>query len=191
METCCVPGTSAPDPARCPACNKPGRPVERVTVKALLQPEALARISAPEHRFCATPGCPVVYFGGGEVFGREEVRVPVFHKEPEGDRLLCYCFGIREDQVRREIEASGRSASAARIKDLVKAVRCACEVRNPEGAASPQAHPGWTAWATRMPRIARAPRSHRASHHATSRFYAAPPPAAVTSLWTSLAFQIS
>ena len=102
-------------------------------MKALLRPDALARLGPEEYRFCGTPECPVVYFQNTEVFRREDVLVPVFQKEVEGGRTVCYCFGISEHQVRRELEMSGFSASADRIKALVKSGRCACEVRNPQG----------------------------------------------------------
>jgi len=100
----------------------------------MLRPEALARLSAPEHRFCSTPSCPVVYFGLDETFDQEEIVVPVFQKEPPGERPVCYCFGIGEADIRRELEQAGRSTAAERITALVKAERCACEVKNPQGS---------------------------------------------------------
>jgi len=134
MESCCTvkPGTAV-SPTDCPHCGRPGRLVDRITVKAMLRPEGLMRLSAPEHRFCATPECSVVYFGIEEAFGREEVVVPVFQKEPAGDRPVCYCFGIGEADLRRELEETGRSSASDRIIALVKAERCACEVKNPQG----------------------------------------------------------
>src|SRR3970040_1320442 len=116
-----------------PDCSQTGRTVDPITVKALLRPEALARLSAPAHRFCPTASCPVVYFGDGEAFDRADVAVPVFHKEPAGDRAVCYCFAISEADLRREIAKTGRSTAAQRITEHVRAGRCACEVRNPQG----------------------------------------------------------
>jgi hypothetical protein len=107
--------------------------VEEITPKALLRPEALARVEASEHHLCPSPGCPVVYFGKGEAFRREDLAAPVFQKEAPGRRIVCYCFGIGEETILREFEAAGRSPSADRIKALVQAGRCACEVRNPQG----------------------------------------------------------
>lgn len=92
------------------------------------------RHSAPEHRFCPTPDCSVVYFGGDEVFLREDLTVPVFQKEPPGERTVCYCFGITETAIRRELDATGLSSAADRVTALVKAGRCACEVKNPQGS---------------------------------------------------------
>jgi bacterioferritin-associated ferredoxin len=132
MEDCCE-REAEPRPGSCPRCGRAGREIERITLKALLRPDALARLGPEEHRFCATPECPVVYFHNAEVYRREDVVVPVFQKELEGGRTVCYCFGISEDQIRREVETSGFSAAADRIKVLVRSGRCACEVRNPQG----------------------------------------------------------
>jgi hypothetical protein len=60
--------------------------------------------------------------------------VPVFQKEPKGDRTVCYCFGVGESDIRRELAASGRSTAVDRITALVKSERCACEVKNPQGS---------------------------------------------------------
>lgn len=135
MSDCCQVGTpSVGGPGRCAECGQPGRTVDPITVKALLRPEALARVSSPSHRFCATPSCPVVYFGADDVFRREDVAVPVFQKEAPGDRTVCYCFGIGESDLRRESATTGRSTAAARIAAHVGAGRCACEVKNPQGS---------------------------------------------------------
>ena len=135
MSDCCqVETPSGGGPARCADCGQPGRTVDPITVKAILRPEALARLSGAARRFCSTPSCPVVYFGEGEAFDREEIAVPVFQKEPAGDRAICYCFAIGEADLRREIAETGRSTAAQRITEHVRAGRCACEVRNPQGS---------------------------------------------------------
>lgn len=134
MSECCrLEDAAAEVLGPCPECRRPGRKVERITLKALLRPEALARLSASEHRFCTTPSCRVVYFGRDEVFGREDLLVPVFQKEAAEERTVCYCFAVTEADIRREVERSGRSTASERIGALVKADRCACEVRNPQG----------------------------------------------------------
>ncbi len=135
MDSCCdVKPPSAVSPTRCPECGSPGRLVERVTVKAMLKPEGLMRLTAPEHRFCATPACPVVYFGIDDAFSRDEVVVRVYQKEPAGERTVCYCFAIREGDIQRELAENGRSTAAERVTALVNADRCACEVKNPQGS---------------------------------------------------------
>ena len=135
MADCCQVETKAESGlVRCPDCDQPGRAVDPITVKALLRPEALARLSAPTHRFCPTPSCPVVYFGEGEAFDREELAVPVFQKERAGGRTVCYCFAVTEVDLEREIAETGRSTAAQRITNHVKAGRCACEIKNPQGS---------------------------------------------------------
>jgi hypothetical protein len=107
--------------------------MDRITLKAMLRPAALMRLSAVEHRFCPAPDCPVVYFGHDEVFERDEIVVPIFQKEPAGERTVCYCFAVSERGIRTELIRTGRSLASERIGALVKADRCACEVRNPQG----------------------------------------------------------
>ncbi len=134
MENCCEASVAdRSNPRLCPACGHAGKSVGLITLKALLRPAALERLNSGEHYFCASSPCPVVYFGAGDVFRREDLLVPVFQKEPEGRRTVCYCFDVTEDQICREVDATGASASAERIRALVRNERCACEVRNPQG----------------------------------------------------------
>jgi len=61
----------APTSPHCPECGQAGREIESITLKALLTPEALARLQPAAHTFCPTAGWPVVYFGEDELFRRE------------------------------------------------------------------------------------------------------------------------
>ena len=134
MDGCCEAGVADhSDPRRCLACGHAGRSVGLSTLKALLRPAALERLAPRDYYFCGSASCPVVYFGEDAVFRREDVLVPVFQKEAEGGRTICYCFEVTEDRIRREVEAAEVSASAERIKALVQSDRCACEMRNPQG----------------------------------------------------------
>jgi hypothetical protein len=92
-------------------------------------------LETADYRFCAEPRCDVVYFTStGSQFGTADLRVPVWQKEPSGSRVVCYCFGESEASIRAEIELTGHSLAAQRIRDHIAAGRCACEVRNPRGA---------------------------------------------------------
>ena len=134
MESCC---SANPEEAvaslTCPDCGERGRNVDRITLKALLRPDALMRLMAGAYLFCPTATCDVVYFAPSSTFRRQDVVVPVFQKEPEGERTVCYCFAITESDLRREIDQAGTSTAAERITALVKADRCACDVKNPQG----------------------------------------------------------
>ncbi len=136
MTSCCSvdDGEGATATATCPRCAQPGRRVERITLKALLKPDALERLSPVPHRFCPAPACEVVYFGPECIFIREDVNVAVFQKERPGERTVCYCFDVTESDLRRELVEGGRPTASERITDLIKADRCACEVRNPQGS---------------------------------------------------------
>ncbi len=112
-----------------------GRAVEELTVKALLTEVALRRFEPGAYRFCGDTKCDVVYFDdAGHVFRKDDLRVPVWQKEPAGARILCYCFGETETDIRQEIVLVGKSSAAQRVREHIAAGRCACEVRNPRGA---------------------------------------------------------
>ena len=135
VDWCRVSATNAAEADRCPANGARGTPVELLTVKALLTDAALAHFNNVAHRFCSGPACDVVYFDAdGRTYGTRDLRVPVWQKEPFGERLICYCFGISEGGIRDEIQATGRSGAVHRVRAHIAAGRCACDVRNPRGA---------------------------------------------------------
>jgi len=117
----------------CPQCGAVATPVDSLTVRALVTPSALKRFLPGSFCFCATPACGTVYFSGGQQYLTTDVGVPVWQKEPFGERAVCYCFGENEADMRREIAATGASAAAARVREHIAAKRCACEIRNPRG----------------------------------------------------------
>ena len=132
---CCSRIAVEPDRvADCSTCQTKGRAVEELTVKALLTEAALRRFAPGTYRFCPDATCAVVYFDdAGHVFSKEDVRVPVWQKEPAGRRTICYCFGETEAGIRAEILHAARTDAVQRVREHVAAGRCACEVRNPRG----------------------------------------------------------
>ena len=138
MADCCVvrPGatTEATKGLVCQQCGRPGKPVGRITVEALLKPELQTGLNGMRYAFCETPDCPVVYFSvDGTRFTKDQIRVRVGLKETEDPILVCYCFGITERMIREEVMRTGRSAASSRIRAAVKAGNCSCEVENPSG----------------------------------------------------------
>ena len=120
MESCCSANASeAVAVPACPDCGERGRNVDRITLKALLRPHPLMRLMAGAYLFCPAATCDVVYFAASSIFRRQAVVVPVFQKEPAGDRIVCYCFGITDSDLRREIDQSATSTAAERITDRV------------------------------------------------------------------------
>jgi hypothetical protein len=131
----CDPTAVEPAARTCAACGKRGAMVQLQTVKALLTEIALRRVQLTHYRFCGNPACDVVYFGdGGDRFGIEDIRVPVWHKQMPGSRLLCYCFGETEAVIRAELLRSRRAEVIDRIREHIAGQRCACDIRNPRGA---------------------------------------------------------
>lgn len=138
LERCCeFHPPIACGPTECPACGALGRPVKRITVGALLKPEARVRIPIQdEFCFCRMPSCEVVYFSDGKaLFRKDDLSVPVGFKEP-GDLTApaCYCFGWSLKKIRAEVQATGKSTVVDQIKAQVKAGNCYCEVTNPQGS---------------------------------------------------------
>lgn len=135
MANCCEVVASEPQAVLvCPTSGANGKPVELQTVKALLTERALRRLSLSSHRFCPDPDCDVVYFDAvGNHYSRSDVRVPVWQKEPAGERTVCFCFGENEATIRAEMERLGHSDAVGRVRRHIEAGRCACDVRNPRG----------------------------------------------------------
>src|SRR5438093_2470788 len=136
MADCCCPEPRSRGPsAGCAECGTAGRPVESVTVKAMLTTAALARYEHHAYRFCPDERCAVVYFGeDGTIFKTSDVRERVWQKEPPGQRTVCYCFDENEAEIAAEIDRRGSSDAVQRVRMNIAAGRCACEIRNPQGA---------------------------------------------------------
>ena len=137
MSSCCEGNECAVNASstNCPASGTAGAAVDQQTVKALLTTTALQRFEPGEYRFCPAPDCDIVYFEAeGRTFSRSDLRVGVWQKQAEGDRVICYCFGENESDIRAEIARDGSSRAVERVRAHIQAGRCACEVRNPRGA---------------------------------------------------------
>ena len=119
----------------CRGCGKQGAPVSRKTVLSMLKPDLLVQALTGTFRFCATRGCPTVYFDeqGGRFFTTEDLRVIVGVKANSDPIPLCYCFGFDESHLRDEMLQSGISTIPDRIYNLIREGLCACEARNPSG----------------------------------------------------------
>jgi hypothetical protein len=134
MGDSCDAPAAEPGARACETCTERGSPVQLQTVKALLTEIALRRVRLTHYRFCANPTCETVYFGdAGDQFGKGDIRVPVWQKEPSGARLLCYCFSESESDIRAELLTRGRTDVVVRIREHIAAQRCACDIRNPRG----------------------------------------------------------
>ncbi len=121
--------------AACPGCGGRGRAIEVVTLKSLLRPDALTRLDPfADHRFCHTPGCPVVYWSSGGQFVEADLRVGVFQKASADPLPVCYCFGFPSHAIEEDARRCGHSSVLDTIKQHVAAGRCACDLQNPQGS---------------------------------------------------------
>ncbi len=136
-ETCSVKETPAAAPAvmPCPECGSRSKQVESLTVKSLVRHLPFGMLPA-QYYFCEATGCDVVYFPSNPeapIFRRGDLLVRVGAKEGGDAGLVCYCFGITRKDIGDEIQQTGKSTAAERIKAEVRADNCACEVKNPSG----------------------------------------------------------
>jgi len=78
----------------------------------------------------------VVYYkpGSDEIVRLNEVRVEVFQKSKNPDRLVCYCFGRTVRAVQSEVCATGSSSILEEIKSKCAQGFDACERTNPQGS---------------------------------------------------------
>ena len=134
MDCCATEPEARTDSRACPACGHRGRRVKRVTLDALVADGAAP--DDQDYRFCATPGCPVAYFG--DATGRQvpvsELRVRVGQKETAPDRPLCYCFDYSAADVTAQVEATGTSNIPDVITDHCRRGEDRCPQTNPQGS---------------------------------------------------------
>ena len=133
-ESCSI---ATPDAANlCPASQTIGSKVDLVTVKALVNGDALRRLDGAAYRFCPAPGCDVVYFdtANHSIFRKSDLTVRVGLKETQDPIPVCYCFDFTVADLRRDLAARGKTEIPAIIAAEVKAGHCACEVKNPQGS---------------------------------------------------------
>ncbi len=130
-ESCCKVSTA---PRTCPVCGRPGRRVSALTLDHHV-PAPLRAGFGIEAGFCLNPSCPVVYFNeSGHILRKGETVVPVTIKDTGDDVSLCYCFGFKRGDLRRDLKEKGSTDIPDRIKQGVKEGRCDCERKNPQGA---------------------------------------------------------
>lgn len=121
----------------CPRCGQDGRSVSPATIESLVTPAARTQLrSVDGFRFCATTACDVAYFhpATGERVGCAEVRVPIFQKRTEPERLVCYCFQHTVTAINREVRVTGTSHIATDIKTKCAQGLDDCAHNNPQGS---------------------------------------------------------
>jgi hypothetical protein len=128
-------GAPKPVPAACRECGTVGSRVERRTLAHMLLPDRFERAGERKYRFCELVKCETVYYStdGEVVFTGSDLRQRVGIKAgADPSAPVCYCFGFSVGDLEAETR-SGTTTIPDRIRELVRARICACEVRNPSG----------------------------------------------------------
>ncbi|CAM4094468.1 putative iron-sulfur cluster-binding metallochaperone [Deinococcus marmoris] len=131
---CCASSAPGQDVTSCPVSGTRGKAVPLITLKALLTPLALARLTPEDtFRFCPDPTCDVVYFNAAQICRTEDLKVLVFQKDQAPGVPVCYCFGhTRADLSAAAASGTGQALETS-IRAHIQAGRCGCEVNNPQG----------------------------------------------------------
>jgi len=88
-----------------------------------------------EATFCLNPECDVVYCSPtGKLVRKGQTRLAVTIKDPGDETCVCYCFGHTRADLRRDLTRTGATDIPDLIRREVKAGRCDCERKNPQGA---------------------------------------------------------
>lgn len=130
-EDCCqIKTTTCP----CPLCGNAGRKVTALTLDHhVLQP--LRATIGDDATFCLNPACEVAYCNpGGFVVRKGQTILPVAIKD-QGDHVpVCYCFGFKRGDLRKDLTEQGKTDIPEQIRKGIAEGRCACERTNPQGA---------------------------------------------------------
>lgn len=87
-----------------------------------------ANLKEQGYYFCNDPECDVVYFGeDGSVINKNALRTKISVKEKDNNALICYCFGIYQENVKNNSEIKNF------IIQQTKMGNCSCETSNPSG----------------------------------------------------------
>ena len=127
-----APATSS---VACPACAESGKPIDTLTLKAMLS-HSLTELREIEYRFCRTIECSVVYYSvdGEQQFLERDLRESVHNKHPDDDSVfVCYCFRHTPKSIKEEVVRTGCSTVVASVTAGIQAGQCACDIRNPQG----------------------------------------------------------
>lgn len=119
----------------CGCCGAEGSPVRPLTMHNMVKDELQSLIAEGFH-FCSTPECKVVYFNNPSrrYFLKTDLKVRVGIKETEHPVTVCYCLGVSEADILREIAEKGCCGTLEDIKRYTGArTGRECHLKNPSG----------------------------------------------------------
>lgn len=119
----------------CPVSGTNAKRVGLITLKSQLKPDALATLDPqPDYFFCRDANCDVVYFSNTSRYRQQQVKLPIFEKDPGDEVPACYCFGWTRTALATAVKTGKADEVPESIAHHVKAGRCGCEVNNPQGS---------------------------------------------------------
>ena len=131
MNDCCsLSGhdTTRPKKQPCPANGVDYAEVSARTISHHIKDAWQWAPTSNRYFFCDDAACDVVYFGDdGSTILNSQLRTRVGSKEDSGDKLLCYCFGVTEDDFQ------SNPATKEFVIAQTKAGLCSCDTSNPSG----------------------------------------------------------
>lgn len=131
MSACCASfegDRKHPKKQPCPAHGKACLEVSVRTIIHHLKAPWLWVPRARHYYFCADSACKIAYFGDDDsIILQSELRTHSGLQVPDGEALLCYCFGVsRADFERNPLSRDFVMAQTA-------AGLCSCATSNPSG----------------------------------------------------------
>lgn len=131
----CCGSQKVPYATACQGCGARGQEVKVRTLKHWLVTSLVPVVPDIPFYFCGTRDCSVVYFSADHSvqYAKEKLRYPVGAKETTGPVTICYCFGVTEGMISKEVRVTGESPFSTWIAEELKLKNCACDVRNPTG----------------------------------------------------------
>lgn len=120
---------------KCPVCHGDGQKVKRITVENLVKDEHKPLVTEEHYYLCLTKDCRVVYFNeaGDAYFSKEEVKVPVWFKEVESPKPICYCKDVSDTTILEHVMKFGHHTLEEIQKYTGANKGKECLVRNPAG----------------------------------------------------------
>jgi len=130
MSDCCGTSNDKSSAAQvvCPGCLNKGHKISQDT---LLHHVAYPwRIKDPSEKywFCPNFDCHVAYYDSEKnQFTKDQLRTKIGIKEADKDTLICYCFGVSQNDALQNPEIKKF------VAEQTKLAKCACTTRNPSG----------------------------------------------------------
>lgn len=121
---------------KCPLCHAIGKKVKRVTVENLVKEEYLPSVTEDHYYLCLSNDCHVVYFNekGGTNFSKKKMKVPVWFKEVEFPRPICYCKDVSDTTILKHVVELGHRTLEEIQKHTGANTGKECLIKNPAGS---------------------------------------------------------